>query len=68
MTIKEQLDLIGPPGSNARLQAIANMNLGERSEAAKRVLAKRSERLFYINNGMSIECAKLIVDKTNINQ
>lgn len=44
-TLAEQLDEIGPMGSLVRLKAIAGMDLGERSEAAKRVVKKREARI-----------------------
>ena len=43
--LNEYLNSIGEPGSRKRLEAIASMNLGERSEAAKRVLIKRDNRI-----------------------
>lgn len=46
MTIEEKLNKIGQKGSIKRLKAIAKMKLGERSEAAKRVITKRYCRNF----------------------
>ena len=40
-SIEAYLNSIGKIGSSERLKAISMMNLGERSEAAKRVLVKR---------------------------
>lgn len=45
-----------------RLEAIASMNLGERSEAAKRALAKRARRRELMEYGMDFETACLIVN------
>lgn len=59
--VEKYLDSIGPKGSDERLQAIASMALGERSEAAKRVIDKRHRRLELINNGIDVETVKIIV-------
>lgn len=59
--IEEILDRIGPPGSEARLKAIASMNLGERSEAATRVLYRRSERKRLMDAGFTRDEALTIV-------
>lgn len=40
--LQEQLNAAGKPGDTSRLKLIASLNLGEQSEAAKRVLIKRS--------------------------
>lgn len=44
-TLEATLNEIGQPGDTNRLREIAKLNLGERSEAAKRVLIKRERRL-----------------------
>jgi hypothetical protein len=44
-TIEKHLNKFGEPGSLSRLQEIAKLNLGKRSEAAKRVIAKRTARM-----------------------
>lgn len=64
--IKEILDRIGPPGSEARLKAIATMNLGEQSEAAARVLYRRSERKRLMDAGFTRDEALLIVRNREI--
>lgn len=54
--------------SNDRLKLIAELNLGEASECAKRVLIKRKLRLKLINDGYSKNEAYKIVTlmyKTN---
>jgi len=45
MSIKEKLDKVGPPGNSRRLKVISEMDLGSRSEAAKRVLEKRRKKI-----------------------
>lgn len=50
----------------SRLNAIASMNLGKRSEAAKRVLAKRKRRKELVEEcDMDFEIACLVVNKEN---
>lgn len=61
--ITEYLDKIGEPGSNERLNAISCLNLGERSDAARRVLDKRHNRIDLMNKGLTFEDACLIVNK-----
>lgn len=58
---EKYLDSVGRKGSDERLRAIASTDLGERSEAAKRVNDKRYRRLELIRNGFDAETAKLIV-------
>jgi Cft2 family RNA processing exonuclease len=48
-----------------RLDAIASMNLGERSEAAKRALANRARRRELMKYGMDFATACLVVKKEN---
>ena len=43
-SIEKYLDSIGEKGSIQRLEVIATMNFGERSEAARRVCEKRYRR------------------------
>lgn len=52
--LNELLNSIGEPGSRKRLEAIAALNLGERSEAAKRVLIKRENELKNKNNPLNL--------------
>ena len=46
-----------------RLDAIASMNLGERSEAAKRASANRARRRELLEYGMDFATACLVVNK-----
>ena len=48
-----------------RLDAIASMNLGERSEAAKRASANRARRRELVEHGMDFATACFIVNKEN---
>ena len=48
-----------------RLEAIASMNLGERSKAAARALANRARRKELMEYGMDFETACLVVNKEN---
>jgi ectoine hydroxylase-related dioxygenase (phytanoyl-CoA dioxygenase family) len=48
-----------------RLDAIASMNLGERSEAAKRASANRARRRKLMEYGMDFATACLVVNKEN---
>ncbi len=61
MNINEYLDSIGAKSDAERLAAIASMNLGERSEAAARVLKKRQRRRELMNKGLTFEEACMIV-------
>lgn len=63
MEIKQILNDVGKPGSIERLEKIANLNLGERSEAARRVLYKRERRQELMNVGMSFEITCLVVNR-----
>ena len=57
------IDAAGLPGSTDRLCKIASMDLGLRSEAAQRVLYKRSRRKELIDKGLTHEEACLIVNR-----
>jgi len=57
-------DLMNELGCS-RLEAIASLHMGERSEAAKRALANRARRLELMDSGMSREHAELIVRYEN---
>ena len=48
-----------------RLDAIASMNLGERSEAAERASANRARRKELMEYDMDFETACLVVNKEN---
>lgn len=60
--IERYLDTIGPLGSIERLEAIASLDLGKRSEAAQRVCEKRYRRQELMEMGLSFENAVLIVN------
>lgn len=62
----EYLDGFGAPGNIVRLAAIAALDLGERSRAAKRVIYKRRRRLEIMAAGWDFAVAKLIVDAENV--
>lgn len=49
--------------SEKGIEHIANFELGERSEAARRVLYKRERRQELMNGGMSFENACLVVNR-----
>lgn len=51
--------------SEARLRVITDLDLGERSECAKRVLQKRVMRREYMSKGLSFEEACLLVNNQN---
>lgn len=63
MNINEYLDSIGAKSSAERLAAIAGLNLGERSEAAARVIRKRQRRRELMNKGLTFEEACMIVNE-----
>lgn len=63
--LEKYLDTIGEKGSIQRLEVIASMDLGRRSEAAKRVYEKRHRRKELISMGLAYEHAVLIVNKEN---
>ena len=68
--LNEIIEASGEIGSIERLKCIASLNLGERSEAAKRVIYKREQRKELMNKGFSFSDACLIVnnEQNNINQ
>lgn len=63
MDAEKYLDSIGAKSSTERLAAIASLNLGERSEAAARVLKKRQRRRELMNKGLTFEEACMIVNE-----
>ena len=65
---KEDLDKIGPMGSEQRLRFIANNGSEKCAEAAKRCLDKRAMRKEYIEKGLTPEEARLIVERENQEQ
>ena len=62
-SIDNYINSTGIIGSNERLQTIANLDLGKRREAAKRVLERRNQRKDLMDKGFSFEDAVLIVNK-----
>lgn len=62
-SLDNYLNTIGKIGSSERLQTIATLDLGQRSEAAKRVLEKRNYRKYLMDKGVSFEDAVLIVNR-----
>lgn len=63
--IEKYLDSIGEKSSTERLGVIASMNLGNRSEAARRACEKRYRRKELMDKGLSFEYAVLIVNREN---
>lgn len=59
--IEQYLDSVGEIGSMERLKAISVLGLGERSEAAKRVIDRREIRKYYMQRGLTFEQANIIV-------
>lgn len=49
--IEKIIEESGPIGSTKRLETIARLDLGERSEAAKRVIKKRARTLQLVSMG-----------------
>ena len=62
-SVEKYLDSIGEKSSTQRLEVIATMNLGNRSEAARRVCEKRYRRKELMDKGLSFENAVLIVNR-----
>jgi hypothetical protein len=60
--LEKYLDTIGEKGSTKRLEIIASMDLGLRSESAIRVLNKRNRRKELMEKGLSFEHSVLIVN------
>jgi len=63
MDVEKYLDSIGAKSSAERLAAIAGLNLGERSEAAARVLKKRQRRRELMDKSLTFEEACVIVNE-----
>ena len=63
MDVERYLDSIGAKSDSERLAAIAGLNLGERSEAAARVIRKRQRRRELMNKGLTFEEACMIVNE-----
>ena len=61
--LEKYLDSFGDVGSFDRLAAIANLDLGKRSNAACRVMEKRNRRMELIEMGLSYEAAATIVSR-----
>lgn len=65
MDIEKQIqEKIGATGYS-RLDVIASMNLGRRSEAAQRASQNRNRRKELMESGMSFEIACLVVNTEN---
>ncbi len=62
-SLDNYINTTGKLGSSERLQTIANLDLGKRSEAAKLVLEKRNYRKDLMDKGISFEDAVLIVNR-----
>ena len=62
-SLEKYLDSIGEKNSAERLRVIASMDLGERSDAARRVCEKRYRRKELMEMGLSYENAVLIVNR-----
>ena len=60
--IEKYLDSIGEKGSIQRLEVIASMDLGKRSDAARRVCEKRYRRKELMGIGLSYENAVVVVN------
>jgi len=63
MDVEKYLDSSGAKSDPERLAAIAVLNLGERSEAAARVIRKRQRRRELMNKGLTFEEACMIVNE-----
>ncbi len=63
MDVERYLDSIGAKSSTERLAVIASLNLGERSEAAARVLKKRQRRRELMSKGLTFTDACMIVNE-----
>jgi len=63
MDVEKYLDSIGAKSIAERLAAIAELNLGDRSEAAARVLKKRQRRRELMDKGLSFTEACMIVNE-----
>ena len=61
--LEKYLDTIGEKGSIQRLEVIASMDLGMRSEAARRVCEKRYRRKELMDMVLSYENSVLIVNR-----
>jgi hypothetical protein len=61
--LEKYLDSIGEKGSLERLEAIALLNLGERSKSADIAVKKRKRRKELINIGLSLYIARIIVNQ-----
>jgi hypothetical protein len=59
--LNEILDSVGTIGSMERLKYIANLDLGIRSESAKKVVQKRELVKSYMDKGLSHEESIIVV-------
>lgn len=60
--LEKYLDGFGEKGSLNRLKAIASLNLGQRSDIAKKVISKRFRRKEIMDLGFTFEQSVLIVN------
>lgn len=60
--MEDYLNTIGKRGDTERLKAISYMNLGTRSEAARRVLDRRFKRLELMSKGFSHKESVIVVN------
>ena len=65
MNIEEQISKRILETGYSRLDVIASMNLGRRSEAAQRASQNRTRRKELMNAGMTFETACLVVNQEN---
>ena len=63
--IEKYIDSTGLIGSAVRLETISNLDLGQRSLSAKKVLERRNYRKYLMKKGLSISDAVLIVNRNN---
>jgi hypothetical protein len=63
--LEDYLNTIGEKGTTERLFAIAKMDLGDRSEAARKVVDRRYRRKELMDKGLSFEHSVLIVNNEN---
>jgi hypothetical protein len=63
--LDKYLDSIGEKGSIERLEAISQLDLGARSESARKSLENRNRRKELMDKGLTFEHSVLIVNKEN---
>jgi len=65
LDIEKRITNLMEENNFSRLEAIVMMDLGVRSEAARRVLEKRSRRKELMSFGLTFEQACLVVNQQN---